>query len=258
MDVPYIALNRATRADIYGSRTTAHLLAPIASDLAKKTPPTRVVVVDDDAAFDRKIGRWHDLGSTLRIMAIRSEHAPLAALNLRVPLQPDLQVPVGLWRGTARSDSKELPTSASQWLEGTVYAFVIDFLNASGAPEFRVYYQDSGGGKPYGYVPDALLKERGIDLAVVSAFGAFGGRDHPEGILKNTRPRHVIVGQWENPFVTQKLASSMGAYYGFPGGNYGPTGTNEFLKRVRRGLPAGAEKPWTPCPTRSVIEFEVR
>lgn len=259
MDVPYIALNKAPAADIYGSQTTAHLLASIAPALARKTPPTRLMALDETAAFDQSPGRWQYLGPGLRFLAIRSRHAPVAALTARVPFQPVLLVPISLWKGQSLVDRPSLPETASEWRAGTVFSFLIDFLDAAGGVAFRVLYVDSGAPAPYGYPPPGVLQERGVDLAILSAWGALAAvKGYPEDLVRATNPRHVILAQWENFFLGQDVAETIGAHAALPPvAKIGLARTDDLVKRIKKVRPAGAPLPWVPCPSRSIFEFEL-
>lgn len=259
MDLPYIALNKVPGADIYGSRTTAHLLAPIVPALARKTPPTRVIALDETAAFDRTPGQWQSVGPNVRFLAIRSRHAPVAALTVRPPFQPGLLVPVSLWQGQSLVDRTTLPETASEWRAGTVFSFLIDFLDAAGGVVFRVLYVDSGAPAPYGFPPPAVLQERGVDLAILSAWGALAAvKGYPEDLVRATNPRHVILAQWENLFLGQDLAETMGAHAALPPvAKFGLARTDDLVKRIKKVRPARAPLPSVPCPSRSIFEFGV-
>jgi hypothetical protein len=82
---------------------------------------------------------------------------------------------------------------------GDTLAFLVDFLEG-GRPIFRVYFQDSPTNGTRGYVHPDVLAERGVDLAILGA-GAFNQvADHPDGILRNLRPRHILLGHWDDFF----------------------------------------------------------
>lgn len=256
LDVPYLALYKATRANVYGSTTTARLLAPIANALKAKDPPTEVVALDAVAGSHEAPGKWQCLGDGVRFMALRSEHSPQVTVMLPSLFKRDPQIPFHLWRGEQPDDREVLPRSASEWVEGRVFSYVIDFF-AEKRLVFRVYYQDSGTNAPVGHVPRAVLDEHPVDLALLCVGGDFHRlKGHPEGILASLKPRYVILSHWEDFFVNQKLAVADGGFQEIPSANLFASGqTKEFVKRAARAQAPYGEAPWLPCPTQSTFEF---
>jgi len=194
LDTPWIATHRATSARIYGSSTAKHLLArsPVAD---------RIDVVDKDA--DSKT--WAPIPrSRMRLLAIPSEHSDqfrFSAFGLVWPLHA--------FRGELTEDAPELPRKAAEWAEGRTFAYLLDFLDESGGTEFRVYFQDSGARVGVGAGPaPGDPGYRKVDVALICGSGDFKGLDHPAGIVTHLQPRHVIVGHWEDFFVTQRAICS--------------------------------------------------
>jgi hypothetical protein len=271
MDVPYVALHKARAANVYGSETTASLLASIAPDLARQG--TSVIAFSEDEIWDHgKVGRWRDVAPGVRIAAIRSEHSPQAALEVGKQ-----RIPIHLWRGKSEgSTASALPRSASDWIEGSVLAFLVDFMDGD-RTRFRIYYQDSGTNSPIGLIPEALKGGRDADLAIICLGGDYERLiDHPEAVIRNTRPKYILLAHWEDFFVTQDAYCTKGGHYG-PLGGSGPgcaggegrvyalpdvawvegNKVKPFLKRVRRAIRELEPRPryWLPCPTRSIFEF---
>ncbi|MDP2957427.1 MAG: hypothetical protein Q8N53_13470 [Longimicrobiales bacterium] len=86
-------------------------------------------------------------------------------------------------------------------MDGPSYAFLLDFLDADGSVAFRIYYQDAVAAPPRGLAPDSLMRERPVDVAILVP-ATFDQVDwHPEALVRNLRPRWVILGHWENFFV---------------------------------------------------------
>jgi L-ascorbate metabolism protein UlaG (beta-lactamase superfamily) len=245
LDVSYIAERRAPNAKIYGSATMGHLLAPFAALRG------RVEVIDGVAGDHADQGEWVHVSPTARFMALRSEHSTQVTFEVPITDQP---VPIHLWRGRLDQDRRERPRSASEWPEGRVYAYLIDFLDADRTrPLFRVYFQDSGTNEPIGYVPEAMVREKRVDVALLCVGGDFKRlHRHPEGIIENTRPRFVLLGHWEDFFVTQDNYAVDERVYPIPSFE---RHTEDFVKRARRALRTvdpDAEL-WLPCPTRSTF-----
>jgi hypothetical protein len=247
LDVSHIARRRAEAARIYGSATTRHLLAPFPG------LRDRVEVVDDVAGDHATAGEWLPVNPTVRVMALRSEHSAQVSIEVPFTHQP---IPIHLWRGDLEEDLTRPPRSASEWAEGAVYAYLIDFLDGPGGrPLFRVYFQDSGTSQPKGYVPESLTAEKRVDVALLCVGGDHERlRRHPEGIIENTRPRYVLLGHWEDFFVTQDNHAVDGRVYPIPSLE---DQTEEFERRARKALRGvdPASKLWLPCPTRSTFTF---
>jgi L-ascorbate metabolism protein UlaG (beta-lactamase superfamily) len=181
MDVPGVAKRHAPSARIVGSRTVAYTLGTW-SGLAD-----RVDVVDDSAGDQRTVGRWLHYGDDVRVMALRSFHAPHFDGYT-------------LYRGARAEPLTEEPTWATEWLDGETYAFLVDFMAAPDSIAFRVYYQDAVAPPPAGFAPEALIAERPVDVALIVP-ATFDQVDwHPEALVENLEPRRVILGHWEDFF----------------------------------------------------------
>ncbi|MDX1645908.1 MAG: MBL fold metallo-hydrolase [Longimicrobiales bacterium] len=182
MDVPRVAHRHAPSARILGSATVANTLGEW-SGLSH-----RVDVVEEAEAGDQKtVGRWLRYGS-VRIMPLRSHHAPHFDGYT-------------LYQGSRKNPLKTEPRTADQWLDGSTLAYLIDFLDAGGSVAFRVYYQDAVVAPPFGFAPDDLISERPVDVAIFVP-ATFDQVDwHPEAFVENLRPRWVLLGHWEDFFV---------------------------------------------------------
>jgi len=181
MDVPQVARRHAPEARILGSETVSNTLGSW-SGLAD-----RVDVIDGFAADQRTAGQWVPLGPGLRVLPLRSVHAPHFE-------------GVTLYQGTADEPYEEEPQWASEWLDGPTYAFLVDFLDPDGSVAFRVYYQDAVVQAPLGFAPDSLVAERSVDVAIFVP-ATFDQVDwHPEAFVENLRPRWVLLGHWEDFF----------------------------------------------------------
>jgi L-ascorbate metabolism protein UlaG (beta-lactamase superfamily) len=181
MDVPGVARRHAPRARIVGSRTVANTLGTWAG------LDGRVDVVDDAAADQVTVGRWLRYGERVRVMALRSFHAPHFDGYT-------------LYRGTRDTPRVEEPASATDWVDGQTYAFLIDFMAGPDSVAYRIYYQDAVSPAPSGFAPDALIAERPVDVAVLVP-ATFDQVDwHPEAFVENLRPRYVLLGHWEDFF----------------------------------------------------------
>lgn len=183
MDVPQIARRHAPHAWILTNRTGYNTLGSWAG------VAERIRVVNDLAGDERHAGAWIRLSPTLRVMALRSNHAPHFESFT-------------LYHGHTTRPRVEEPRWASEWLDGDTYAFLVDFLDAQGGVVFRVYYQDAVAAPPRGLAPDSLVATHPVDVAILVP-ATFDQVDwHPEAFVENLRPRWVLLGHWENFFIS--------------------------------------------------------
>lgn len=261
LDVPYIAENLAKDADVYGSTTTVNLLHSIRGKL--KAP--HVVHALDAKAADPTNGvdgEWVPIPRTrMRVLAIRSEHSDqfeMSAMRIRMPLH--------MFRGRQDEPLAALPERPSGWPEGPVFAYLIDFLDGTGKPEFRVYYQDSGANRPIGVPTAAQLKAWGrerVDLALICLGGEFPRLvEHPEYLIRTLRPRFALLIHWEDFFATQQAACVDEEFRSPPNvpslfGGMRSTDVERFRKRIKKADPDLYRRTWLPCPTASTFRFPV-
>lgn len=260
MDVPWILEHRAPGAIVLGNRTVAHQLAPFgvgrveleegpdgllrlppppetpAAGGAVRPPPAapealrspgmdqrpgalrgpRVAVVDPVAGTPDRSGRWIRVAEGVRVMPLVSDHAPHVA-------------GVTLYSGRRTRDMPEPPASAEEWLAGQTLAWLVDLLDPDGSVAFRAYYQDAAGAAPWGSVPP-LGDGVAIDVALLVPATYSGVVWHPEAILENTSPGHVLVGHWEDFFEPPSRPAEPVPFTLFP----------DFVMRLERALPEGA------------------
>jgi L-ascorbate metabolism protein UlaG (beta-lactamase superfamily) len=181
MDVPRVATSHAPDARIVGSRTVANTLGSWSG------VGSRVDVVNDSVGDQKTAGRWLRYGRGVRVMPLRSRHAPHFDGYT-------------LYQGTVQRPRTVAPRYASEWLDGETFAFLIDFMDASDSVAFRVYYQDAVVAPPLGFAPDELIAERPVDVAILVP-ATFDQVDwHPEAFVENLQPRRVLLGHWEDFF----------------------------------------------------------
>jgi hypothetical protein len=181
MDVPRVARRYAPDAKLVLNRTSAHILGTWAG------VQDRVEVVNGREGNQERLGEWLRFGDGLRIMAVRSHHA--AHFDGYT-----------LYRGFVDEPKAEEPTWASEWLEGQSFSYIIDFLAGPDSVAFRVYYQDAVSPAPSGFAPDALIRERPVDVAILVPSTFDQVEWHPEAFIENLRPRYVLLGHWEDFF----------------------------------------------------------
>ncbi len=184
LDVPYIAARFHPQATIYGSASVGRIVVAADPSLAG-----RMRVLGPGLARDGQPGEWIYLGDgTIRFMAIESDHGPHSwGLHLM--------------QGEVRGGLKHAPRRSWGWREGQTLAYLIDFLAADGHVDFRVHYQDATSHFPLGGPPEFVSTDsHRVDLAIVAVGAWFQVPDYPGALLQSMRPRHVILGHWENFF----------------------------------------------------------
>jgi len=182
MDVPRVILVHAPTARIVGTTTVKNTLGTWSG------VGDRVDVVNDIAGDQHTVGEWLHYGEGVRVMGLRSKHA--AHFNGYT-----------LYRGTRDRPLTAEPRWATEWLEGRSHAYLVDFMNADGSVAFRVYYQDAVSPAPAGFAPEELIEQHPVDMAIFVP-ATFDQVDwHPEAFVENLRPKHVLLGHWENFFV---------------------------------------------------------
>ncbi|HRB13240.1 MAG TPA: hypothetical protein PKU70_09525, partial [Vicinamibacteria bacterium] len=139
--------------------------------------------------------------------------------------------------------------------EGRTFAYLLDFLDESGGTEFRVYFQDSGARVGVGAGPaPGDPGYRKVDVALICGSGDFKGLDHPAGIVTHLQPRHVIVGHWEDFFVTQRAICSEKKVRGLP--KEDPMRIVEEAKSAQTRARL-APSVFLPCPTASRFQVAI-
>ncbi|MEO9806406.1 MAG: hypothetical protein ABJF04_24305 [Reichenbachiella sp.] len=191
MDVPYV-YNQYLDPDakIYGSASADSLIGNVIGR-------ANMVNIEPNQADTRQEGKWIPLPNTnIRVLPIATSHAPHFRL---------LSVPFRFYRGKAKpikgfsSDTDK--TKAGKWRVGKTFAFLIDFMEDKKVL-FRIYVQSSAAPSPNGFVHDQVLNEKDIDLAILGAasFNYVKGKDYPEKLIANLKPKRIIIGHWEDFF----------------------------------------------------------
>lgn len=186
LDVPATLERHTPGADVYGSATVRNLIGasvPSATDV--------VAIPLEQAATIEKPGSWFASPSgRFRWMPIASRHS-------------DHFWKIQLFKGSVDEPQDELPDDAGGWKLGETYAYLIEVLDDRGRPALRIYYNDSGSTRPFGFPPASLLAEEVPLVAILTAPGYRWEDDYPEDIVEHLAPDFVIAGHWEDFFREQ-------------------------------------------------------
>lgn len=91
-------------------------------------------------------------------------------------------------------------TKANDWLEGNTFSFLIDYLDAQGKIELRLFVQSSSCGPPAGIPPDSLLKERPVDVAFLGVASYEASPFYPDRLIEKMEPQQIVWIHWEDFF----------------------------------------------------------
>lgn len=183
MDLPALVRNHATSATVYGSRTLRYQLLPFDG-----VAPEHVVAVESRAGTHARVGTWTDVGARFRFMPLESGHTPQTST-------------IHKWQGHRDEPMDHEPRTANDWLEGQVFSFLVEVLDARGEAVARIYYQDSATKTPLGMPHPDLLDPDLPTVAILTAPGHKYEPGFPGKTLKYLEPDYVLVGHWEE-FVT--------------------------------------------------------
>ena len=180
LDLPYVAPHLSRGAQIFGSQTLAHTLAPL-------NLPLQFRPVNTQLATPERAGVWQTIADgRVRILPIASGH-------------PNNSAFVHLWQDRLTTDRTEAPTRAVHFQEGETLAWLVDFLDGDTIAH-RVYIQTSSRGWPDGFFPAELLNEREVDVALLAMDCANIEASGRDSIIDFLQPETVIFCHWERFF----------------------------------------------------------
>jgi hypothetical protein len=196
MDIPYIAVRRASSARIFGGPSVRHML--MGDSTLRSNGGKRVVAISlGEAGSKNRRGVWfYTSDSAYRFMALVAGHAPTYRA-LRHSYLYTL--------GSVDADLDSLPRTAAEWKLGEPYAYLIDVLSDDKRVVFRIYFQDAPSEPPLGFPPTEVLAERAVDLAVLCGATSSNVSNTPDSLLKVVKPSYVLVAHWEDFFRQQTL-----------------------------------------------------
>jgi hypothetical protein len=186
MDTPYIARRYLPAATIYGGLTTKRILMGDAW-LREHAKNIDSLFAGESVGTPTHVGRWaYTPDGAMRFMALASTHAHNFWFVTVAP-------------GRADEDATHLPTTGWGWKMGDPYSWLIDVLDASRRPVFRVLYQDAATDPSHIFLPPfPSVDRRDVDLAIICAGNFDKVPGYPTFLIETLRPRYVIVGHWED------------------------------------------------------------
>jgi L-ascorbate metabolism protein UlaG (beta-lactamase superfamily) len=182
LDLPYFAGKADTSTIITGSLNT--LLMTESLDVKLKS-----INVSDMKATSKKSGDWvYTADRSIRVMAIKSEHLPHIFNKHLYKGQLDANV------------TQSFPFKGKGFLQDETLAYLFDFLDEQGAPVKRVYFSSSASAEPNGFLPESVIAEKPVDVAILSLAMAQKADAYPSNLVNLLQPDHIIFCHWENFF----------------------------------------------------------
>lgn len=180
MDLPPLLPRLPSQTIVAGSNTTKHIIA------AAK-PEQTVLALNNIAGTDSTVGLWvYSTDSTVRTMAFVSSHPPHF---LGITLYP----------GPYTDDLKEIPVKGSDYKRGLPLSYLIDFME-DGVPVYRIFSQSSSAHGSKGLFPKTMLKEKSIDVVLISQAVHGKETDYSELVINHCHAPIVFCTHWENFF----------------------------------------------------------
>ncbi len=188
MDVPWI-LNEWTGSATVFANTSAGITC------ANVIPFSNFKDVERIASIREQPGDsvvFTEGGSTIRVYPIFADHNPHSR-NIKLFAGSAVETP-------SHYRSHKDRTTVHDWLEGQTLSFLIDFVSGKNV-KFRMFIQSSSCQFPNGMPPQQLLKEKGIDLAVLGvASYLFSENTYPCEFIRSLKPANLMFIHWEDFF----------------------------------------------------------
>jgi hypothetical protein len=195
MDVSLLARRYARNARVYGTLTTKRILMGDSSMRARADRIDSLYPFDSVVATPWHVGRWiYTPTRRMRFMAMRSSHARNWWFITLAPCH-------------VQRDRTTLPRTSWGWCLGEPVSYIVDVLDESGQPVFRMFYQDAAAHPLDVMLPPFTGADRhAVDVAIVCAGNFKKVEEYPTLLLAAIRPAFVILGHWEDFFHAQSDA----------------------------------------------------
>lgn len=170
---------------IYGDESTKTVLKNF---IAKAT----FLNADSFVLKNNVLQKWIYISAEMRVLIIPSSHAPhIGKLHFMRG-----NCDTNYFNSFTNSSQK---IKANQFKEGHTYAYVLDILNKDSIA-FRVLIKGAGCEVNNGLISEEILKEHGIDLAILQIASANFTTCYPQKILTQVKPKQVLITHWEDFF----------------------------------------------------------
>jgi len=188
LDVPYV-FNRycnRSKASVVTSHSGERLIGTV-------VPRANILDAEDKVWTSKNPGGVFEFnGGAIRVYPIRSDHAP----HWR-----HIKLYDGEARPMKRYDRPAKKTWACRWKGGVTFSYLIDIHPPAGNDFLRIYVQSSAAAPPNGFLPQSLLDEHPVNLALLGA-ASFAYTDHyPEELVQHLKPERVVICHWEDFFL---------------------------------------------------------
>lgn len=181
LDAPFVLEQTAPETRLYGSETVVNMLRP-------SIPVERLqTVAEKDKLLET--GWIRIPQSPFRFRAILSGHAPLFG-NYRFA------------GGTVEEPLAEPPRNVLDWKEGQTLSYLIDVMpdeTQRENPRYRIFVQTAASDPPDKPLPEELLQQKPVDLAVVTSGNFDNVRNYPGAWLDFLNAKRVMIAHYE-PF----------------------------------------------------------
>ncbi len=177
LDLPPLLKLIPSEAKICGSNTTKHILAAV-------QPRQQLIACNDIAGTVNTFGTWiYSADSSMRAMPLLNGHPPHF-------------MGITLYAGSYKEDLNEIPLKTKKWKCGQPLSYVVDFLENE-KPVFRLFYQSSAAHDDLGLFPESLLKEKSVDVAVLSIAVKGKKIDYQLNALEYVKPKITFLAHWD-------------------------------------------------------------
>ena len=234
LDAPYVYYNFLNKDSVkmLGSSNMVQIMNYTAPN---GTDSNRIFSIENDlTSKDSKGQSYSSDNGKIRVLPIHSQHASHFYC-------------IHLFKG----ENKKPPQKGCQWKEGVNISYLIDFLDNQDSIKFRMYIAGSSSSAPAGCLPQTVIKEHPIDLAITCVASHAYVKNYPQGLLENLNPKHIILSHWENFFRTGDQLQEQAMVVPL-------TSLKNFFKKMDKVSYKDQKKPsWTlPNPeTKMVIHF---
>jgi L-ascorbate metabolism protein UlaG (beta-lactamase superfamily) len=149
---------------------------------------------------NNSVPKWININHEMRVLIIPTSHAP------HIGKMHFMKGNTDSFYFTKFTNSTQ-KIKANQFKEGHTFAFILDILQ-NDSIAFRVLIKGAGCEVDNGYISNEILKEHGIDLAILQIASANFTDCYPQNLLSQIKPKQVLITHWEDffrPYAPKKI-----------------------------------------------------